>query len=383
MAEVQMDSKSPFVRDYDYNNVGINFGKNRFSDFSRLERYLDKFFIPKYVAYKRIKGKSFDEDRCLSIQFNKILSLKCSDEEVKYIMQYLSDRDIHVGGFVSTLEGEYDNYDYKHTYNLSPYPSCMNWDEQKKLFDKLQIYKETNDKRKNDIMKQIAEGCLRLIPYVTYKYYLFTGIDINELNGYGCEGLMLAIDRFDPSLGYKFSTFAYPYIKNNVNNGLREIRGFGNDRNFYGNFIKCKTAIENGYSEDFGVEVTIADNPQILEDIIELMKDTCMLTPKREMKLRNKLYMLYHDSYELRTDLEFGIDMEEDFIEKERMEILRKCLASLSSRERDVIFKRFGFGGENILTLEEIGKIYGVTKERIRKIQNNAISRLKSDESLR
>lgn len=375
--------RSPYVRDYDYDNVGDGNGKNRFSDISELEQYLDKVFIPKNISYKKIKGKSFDEEKCLSIQFNRILSLKCSNEEVKYIIQYLSDRDIHVGGFVSTLEGEFDNYDYKHTYNLSPYPSCMSYEEQKILFEKLALYKKLNDDRKNEVVKKIAEGTLRLIPYVTYKYALFSGIDINELNGYGCEGLMIAIDRFDPSLGYRFSTFAYPHIKNRVNDGLRNIRGFKNDRNFYGSFIKCKDAIENGYSEDVGVEMTLSDNPSMLYDIINLMKDTCALSPKRETILRNKLYMLYHDSYESCTDLVFDFDMEEKVMKKEQIDLLWKMLNSLPDKERDVIFKRFGFDGENIMTLEEIGNLYGVSRERVRQIEKKAISRFKSEDGLK
>ncbi len=383
MAEVQLDSKSSFVRDYDYNNVGNDNGKNKFSDIKELERYLDKVFIPKNITYKRIKGKKNDEDRCLSIQFNKILSLKCSDEEVKYIMHYLSDRNIHVCGFVSTLEGEYDNYDYIPTYNLPPYPSCMSYEEQKKLFDELQIYKKTNDKRKNDIIKQIAEGCIRLIPYVTYKYSLFTGIDIKEFNGYGCEGLILAIERFNPSLGYKFSTFAFPYIKNRVNIGLREITGFENDGNFYSSFIRCKTAVENGYSDEFGVDITISDNPEMLEDIIKLMKENCTLSPKMELKLRNKLYMLYHDSYEMLSDLEFEFDMEEDLIERDRIDLLWKLLNSLPPKERDVLFKRFGFNGGNLMTLEKIGDLYGVSRERVRQIERKAIAYLKNEERLR
>lgn len=370
-------NRSPYVRDYDYNNIGCEDEESKFNSIEELEMYLDKVFIPNNIAYKRIDNNSFGEGKKLSIQFNRILNLKCSDNEVRYILQYLCDGDIYVGGFVSTLEGEFDNYDYKHTYTLSSFPICMSWEEQKELFDRYIIYKKTNNPKKNDIAKKIAEGSLRLIHYVTYKYSLFTGIDINEFDSYGCEGLMLAIDRFDPSLGYRFSTFAVPYIKNKVNNGLRELRGFGNDRKFYSFFSKCKTAVENGYSEDRGIKVTIYDEPQMLEDIVSLMKESCLLSKKMEIYLRQRINIVYHTSYELCTDLIYDYDMDEKMITDEEIRNLWDIIDSISEKERDVIFKRFGFYDGNIMSLEDIGNLYGVTRERIRQIENKAISKFR------
>lgn len=371
-------NRSPYVRDYDYNNIGYDEERNRFNSTEELDWYLDKVFIPKNIAYKRIDNNNFGEGKKLSIQFNRILALKCSPSEIKYILQYLCDRDIFVGGAVSTLEGEYDNYDYKHTYSLSSFPTSVSWEEQKELFDKYIMYKKTNDPRRKDMAKKIAEGCLRLIRYITYKYTVFTGMDVSEFDGYGCEGLMLAIDKFNPSLGYKFSTFAVPYIKNRVNSGLKELRGFDNDKNYYSEFIRCKTAVENGYSENLGEEVTIYDNPQILEDIISLMKETVSLSKKMEVRLRRKINVIYHNSYEECTDLICDYDMEDDLIKKEEIEVLRNVLNSISDRNRDIIFKRFGFDGEDIMTLEEIGKLYGVSKERIRKLESKTLKFLKT-----
>lgn len=368
-------NKSVYVREYDYNNIDYDNGKNRFSSTEELERYLDKVFIPKYVAYTRIDNNNYGEGKKLSIQFNRILGLKCSESELKYILQYLCDRDIYVGGIVSTLEGEHNNYDYKHTYRLSSFPSCMKWEEQKELFDKYIEYKKTNNPKKHDIAKKIAEGCLRLVRYITYRYALFTEFDINELDSYGCEGLMEAIDKFDPSLGYKFSTFAFSHVKNSVNNGLRELRGFNIDRSLYSSFFKCKAAIENGYREDEGIEVTIYDDPQVLEDIISLMKDTCGISKKTEHNLRKQINMVYHLSYEECTGIAYDFDMDEKLIEEEEKQILLEKLNSLSSKEREIIFKRFGFNDNKAMTLEEIGKYYGVSKQRIKEIEKKVISR--------
>ena len=70
--------------------------------------------------------------------------------------------------------------------------------------------------------------------------------------------------------------------------------------------------------------------------------------------------------------------MEDDLIKKEEIEVLRNVLNSISDRNRDIIFKRFGFDGEDIMTLEEIGKLYGVSKERIRKLESKTLKFLKT-----
>lgn len=379
----EINNRSPYVRDYDYNS---SFGDNyidRFTSISELEKYLEKVFIPKHILYKKVGHKKGSDERCLSIQLNAILKLKCSSNETTYIIKYLCDRNIHVGGFGSTLDGEFDNYDYFLKYRKMIYPESISYEEQMKLFEKLQIYKKTNDPRKKDVIKKLAEGCLRLIPYVGYRYSLLSGIDMNELSGYGCEGLIHAIDRYDPSLGYKFTTFAVPYIKNKIYNGMREIRGFNKDKDFYGVFMKCRAAVENGYSEEAGMDMTIYDDPRMIDDIITLMVDTCGLSSKREAVVRNKIYMLYAKPYDLCTDTIFEYDMEEEVIENERLNLLWKILDSMPERERDILFKRFGFEDGNIMLLEDIGKLHGISKERVRQLEKKALIRLQNEECLK
>jgi len=370
----EISSRSSFVRDYEDDTLLRDDGKNRFSDKKELEMFLDKKFIPTYISCRKIREKNSKEDICFSIQFNKILGLKCSNDEVKYIIEYLNQRNIRVGGHVSVLDGEFGNYDYMLKNNKSLYPECMEYEKQKLLFEELQLYKNTNNSRKNEIIKEIAEGSLRLIPYVTYNYSLFTGIDINELNSYGCEGLMLSIEKYNPNLGYKFSTFAISYIKNYVYKGLKFISGFDYDKKLYSSFVKFKNAVENGYSEDFGINMKITDDPKMINDVIELIKETYMLSPKREEILRNKIYMLYPESYEECTDLIFDYDMDEEIILKEKRDLIWKIFKSIPQKEKDILFKRYGFNGENIMTLEEIGKIYGISKQRVKQIENKAKS---------
>ena len=185
---------------------------------------------------------------------------------------------------------------------------------------------------------------------------------------------MLSIEKYNPNLGYKFSTFAISYIKNYVYKGLKFISGFDYDKKLYSSFVKFKNAVENGYSEDFGINMKITDDPKMINDVIELIKETYMLSPKREEILRNKIYMLYPESYEECTDLIFDYDMDEEIILKEKRDLIWKIFKSIPQKEKDILFKRYGFNGENIMTLEEIGKIYGISKQRVKQIENKAKS---------
>ena len=377
MDEKEIRERSTLVRDHEY-NMGITGEQNRFNSLEELRTYLDKVFIPNNVAYKYRKNKYQEEERYLSIQLKRIIKLKCSDEEINYIIEYLNERNIRVCGRENILEGEYENYDYFLKFNFPEYPEAMDGEMQTKLFKELQMYKSTNDPKKNIIIKKLAEGSLRLIPYITYKYALTTGYDINILNSYGCEGLIKAIEKYDPSHGAKFSTFAVIYIKNTVRNGIREIRGFDYGKEFYSDFLKCKSIVEKSYSEDLGYDITIYDEPAMIEDIIKLMKETCGLSPLREKYFRNKLYLTYSTSYEEETSaLSQEKSPEENIAKKEQIIAVREALSFLSEREQEIIRLRFGFDNERLMTLEEIGNIYGISKERVRMIEKKAFERLK------
>ena len=101
-----------------------------YSDFRDLENYLIKEFIPNNIAKKKRanlnKEYEFDsEGYYLSIQLNKIVALRLSEEEFRYTINFLNENGIHVGGILSDLQPEFTNYDFVRTYKDSRSPDVL------------------------------------------------------------------------------------------------------------------------------------------------------------------------------------------------------------------------------------------------------------------
>jgi len=87
---------------------------------------------------------------------------------------------------------------------------------------------------------------------------------------------------------------------------------------------------------------------------------------------------LFDDVVELRDVVQSSASFEDEIINNVICEQVRKCLVKvLTEKERDIICKRFGIGTGYIMTLEQIGQEYGVTRERIRQIEAKALRKLK------
>lgn len=263
-------------------------------------------------------------------------------------------------------------FDDSKTYGESFFESVMSKDEESFLFKE---YKITGDSK---LLKKIIENNLKLVPYVSRHYSYVSGININELNSYGFEGLIIAAIKYDPSLGYEFSTLAVKYIDMNIKNAILEINGFRLHNKFFGDFIKCKKQVEREFSERFGRDISIWDEPYIVNEIVEMMLDKKFISERQLNSVKNKINIVYHDNYEHHTELFDATDLS-DRISSEQMKVLlSELIDSLTKFQSDVIKRRFGFIDGKIWTLQEIADDYGFTKEYIRQIENKAIKRLRN-----
>ena len=85
---------------------------------------------------------------------------------------------------------------------------------------------------------------MRLVPYVAYRYAISTNINQHELESYGYEGLILALENFDINNGSTFSVYAVACIRGHVLNGIQEIMQ-GKKDNFYYDYVNAKSAVES------------------------------------------------------------------------------------------------------------------------------------------
>jgi len=100
-------------------------GEKIYEDYTALDDYLENKFIPNYVLMKRRKNAKGEREYVLSIALNHILGLMLSEAEFQYVMNYLKDKNIYVGGKDISVEGEFENYDYINTYKSFHYQKFL------------------------------------------------------------------------------------------------------------------------------------------------------------------------------------------------------------------------------------------------------------------
>ena len=224
---------------------------------------------------------------------------------------------------------------------------------------------------------KLIEHNLRLVVSIA-KNYMNCGVDFGDLIQYGNEGLMVAVSKFEEEKGYRFTTYATYWIRQAITRGIafcsRNIRvPYG----VHENSIKIRKVI-NMY--------IIANNGRIPSDnelceitglSLEKVKDAreCM---DMCISLSTPMGREEKDSTLEETIASDGISLEEEFDNYYISEYLNKLLdiASLTEKEEFVVKARNGFYGK-IYTLEEIGKIYDITREGVRQIEKHALEKLR------
>lgn len=222
---------------------------------------------------------------------------------------------------------------------------------------------------------RLIEANLRLVVYVAKKY-VGHGMALEDLIQEGNIGLMTAADRFDPDRGNRFSTYATQWIRQAI---TRSLTNYARTIRLPAHIIclisQTKKA-EREMTGELGREPSDAElacrmgiKITTLHHIKTLWSDTVSLdTPVGD-----------DDGYTLGEMLEDStIGMPESTYEKIVIQDqLEQAMTCLSVREKDIINKRFGLHETETYTLEEIGKIYNVSRERIRQIEGKVMRKLR------
>ena len=222
---------------------------------------------------------------------------------------------------------------------------------------------------------KLIKANLRLVVSIAKKH-VNSNLELSDLIQEGGLGLMKAVDKFEYKRGFKFSTYATWWIRQSINRAIADQANTIRIPVHMKELVSKLTKVTNKFRQEHGREPTLEDYSKSLRLSVEKVKS---------------VLKIMQDPISLSTPIGEDEDSNlEDFIEDKTgpnpttsaVDFLRKqevaeVLATLSEREAKIISLRFGIDSGYPRTLEEVGKMFNVTRERVRQIEAKAIRKLR------
>lgn len=224
--------------------------------------------------------------------------------------------------------------------------------------------------------KQIMiQSNLRLVVKMAKRYRPRGGLTFLDLIAEGNLGLIRAVEKFNPDLGWRFSTYATWWIRQNIERALLNLQRTIRVPIHVLKELNVYLRAANELTKQLDHEATAEEIAEFLDRPVDDIKKILSST-----KYVESLDKVYDDSnrpvIETVSD-ENSITPEEEYNEQATIDFIENWLDQLTDKQRTVLSMRFGLRGYEPRTLEETGQFIGLTRERVRQIQMDALKRLR------
>ena len=355
------------------------------------------------IIISKLKDKIVREH----IALYQILDIGNNNQEINFCYKWLRQKGIQINGIDISLSGEIVKYNHIPKVRQSIMPkNIIPREQQEEYFKKI----EQGDANARN---EFIEGNWRLAAWVAnWSVFNKLNIPLKDKNQMAMIGLIKAVDRFNYRLGYAFSSFATKVIFGSIMNQYRKDHEFTGDILTRLKEIEELDEIENIHLMTTGKEATDED---ISHEMGISLMSVEQIKENREKFYRNLSYetLLSRDDEVSQEDIISNIDetsrgvnteggyivdgvyFDEDvsipFLEDEEQiinadteaeygvfkENINSMLGTLTEREQRVIKARFGLDGKGEKTLDQVGKLIGINRERVRQIEQKALRKMR------
>jgi RNA polymerase primary sigma factor len=302
------------------------------------------------------KGETFDDIDLLALYFDQIsrYPLLSSQEEQE------------IGGKIKSLKQEINGLEKKYQNQKK---DSIYW-----------VTRQGLDASLLQIKNRMITSNLRLVVSIA-KNYQNRGLSLLDLIDEGNIGLIEAVDRFDSSRGCRFSTYGTWWIRQAITKSITDKGRVIRIPIHMMNALKKYFFVAKQLTQDLGRDPSETELSEYLgipvskvKEITKLSQETTSLdTIVDEGNLTRLADLIKDDSLLEPFETAFSVTIQET---------MEELLSRLSEREVRIIQLRYGLAGEGPLTLEETGRALGITRERVRQIQEKATYKLKNSEEL-